>query len=61
MSVVKKLFSSLLAASIGLIAIAPPMSQPAQAQTQNLGQQEIEKLKQKLVKDRQLKDKKLNL
>jgi CHAT domain-containing protein/Tfp pilus assembly protein PilF len=40
----KKLFSGLLAVSISLIAIAPTMSQPAQAQTQSLGQQEIERL-----------------
>lgn len=49
MSSGKNLFSSLLAVSIGLVeialsAIAPPISQPIQAQTQNIQQQELEKL-----------------
>lgn len=55
----KKFFSSLLAVSIGLVAIALsaalcaialPISQPIQAQTQNSQQQEIKKLLQQAVK-----------
>ena len=49
MSGVKKVCSGLLAVSIGLIAIAPPISQPTQAQTQGSGQQELEKLHQQAV------------
>ncbi len=44
MSSRKKLFSSLLVVGIGLVAIAPPLKQPTQAQTQNYQQQDIEKL-----------------
>ncbi len=49
MSSVKKFVSGSLVVSIGLIAVAlsaitPPNSQPTQAQTQNSGQQEINKL-----------------
>jgi len=45
----KKLFSSLLVVGIGLVAIAPPLKQPIQAQTQNSQQQEIEKLQQQAL------------
>ncbi|MBW4664299.1 MAG: hypothetical protein KME01_08885 [Chroococcus sp. CMT-3BRIN-NPC107] len=44
MSGTNKLFSGLLAVSIGLVAIAPLISQPIQAQTQSSGQQVLAKL-----------------
>ncbi len=50
MSRAKKLFSGLLTVSISLIAIAPPILQPIQAQTQNSQQQELEKLLQQASK-----------
>ena len=53
MSSVKKLFSGLLAASISLVAIAPPILQPIQAQTQSSGQQELEKLLQQALQQTQ--------
>jgi CHAT domain-containing protein len=43
-SSVKKLFSGLLVVGISLVAIAPIISPPLQGQTQNSGQQEIQKL-----------------
>ena len=55
----KKLFSGLLVVSIGLVAIALsaalcaialPLKQPIQAQTQNSGQQEIEKLTEQFLR-----------
>ena len=50
---VKKLSSGLLAVSISLIAIALPISQPTQAQTQNSQQQELEKLQQQALQQTQ--------
>ena len=61
---VKKLFSGLLAVSNSLIAIAlsaalcaiaPPILQPVQAQTQNLQQQELDKLIKQAEQQTQLK------
>jgi CHAT domain-containing protein len=49
---VKRLCSSVLAVSIGLIAIAPPILQPIQAQTQNSQQQELEKLLEQALKQK---------
>ena len=48
-----KLFSGLLVVSIGLVAIAPPIFYPAQAQTQNSGQQELLKLLQQAIQHTQ--------
>ncbi len=42
-------FSSLLAVSIGLVAIAPPISQPIQAQTQDSQHQELETLQKQAL------------
>ena len=53
MSSVKKLCSGLLAVSISWIAITPSISQPIQAQTQNSQQQELEKLRERALQQRQ--------
>ncbi len=59
MSSIKKLFIGLLAVSIGLVAITPPILYPVQAQTRNSGQQELLKLLEQAeqqTQQRQAKD-----
>ncbi len=53
MSGANKVFSSLLAVSISLVAIAPPISQPIQAQTQDALERELLKLIQQAVQQEQ--------
>ncbi len=54
MSGVKRLCSGVLAVSISLVAIAPPILQPIQAQTQKSDQQqELKKLLQQGTQQRQ--------